>query len=197
MNTAIIFTSRHGSTRKVAQAICDQLGHGRCTLINLRENPNPELHPYDSIVIGGSIHAGSIQKAVKAFCAKHHRELREKPLALFACGMNVPQYEQQLETAFPAELREHAVFAAFVGGEFLFHRMNLVERLIVKRITGMSESSSHLDPHKVHELVTAIRLATVNKEQNIGPVAEAAGHEALSFFVSPLVSEYHAVYNFL
>jgi menaquinone-dependent protoporphyrinogen oxidase len=49
-------------------------------LYNLKKNDKPDLGQYDQIIVGGSIHAGMIQKSVKDFCKNHTVELLDKPL---------------------------------------------------------------------------------------------------------------------
>lgn len=70
MKTAIVFATHHGTTEKVAQMI-SKLASGNAELINLKKSGDVNLDDYDRIIIGGSIHAGAIQKRVRRFCYKH------------------------------------------------------------------------------------------------------------------------------
>ena len=127
-------------------------------LFNLKEGAPFDLDKYDTIIIGGSIHAGMLQKRVKDFCKQHTLELRQKPLGLYLCGMNEPEYEQQLENNFPEILRRHAIAKETLGGEFLFDKMNFFQKLIVKKISGISDSVHKINDDKIYEFASEMKL---------------------------------------
>ncbi len=149
MKTLIAYSTTHGCTGKVALELKEKLG-GEATLINLKEDRNPSLALYDQVIIGGSIHAGQIQKRVKEFCAKNLEQLKQKELGLFICCM----YEgdvarEQLRNAFPEELHQAAKNEAFFGGAFDFKRMKFFEKMIVRKVAKVNESVSNLDYGKI------------------------------------------------
>lgn len=142
--TAIFFASKHGTTERLAHLIAERLNHHEISIFNLKDNPKVDLGSYHQIIIGGSVHAGQIQKRVRTFCQEHLLELLEKPLGLFLCGMNEPQYESQLQHAYPDLLRHHAISCQVLGGEFLFPKMNFLEKIIVRKVSGITQSVSHI-----------------------------------------------------
>ena len=149
MITAIIYDSHHGTTTKVAQQIQETLGREKTQVFNLKENQEIELSDYEQIIVGGSVHAGQVQKKVKKFCAENEAILLEKPLGLFLCGMHHQEAENELKEAFPESFRNHAKAVRFLGGEFLCDRMTFFEKMIVKKIAGIRESKSELDTPKI------------------------------------------------
>jgi menaquinone-dependent protoporphyrinogen oxidase len=157
MRTLILFATHHGTTQKVANSIASRLGKEDVTLHNLKNKTLPDLSRYERIIIGGSIHAGNIQKRVRDFCKTHMVDLLEKPLGLFLCCMNQPEYEAQFERAWPELLRTHAQSCKIMGGEFLMERMNFLERAIVRKITGRKETIRNIYEEKIDELVAEIR----------------------------------------
>jgi menaquinone-dependent protoporphyrinogen oxidase len=158
MKTAIIYATTHGTTEKVALRIKELAGPENTFLFNLKEGSPFDLHSFDTIIIGGSIHAGMLQKRVKDFCKQHTLELLQKPLGLYLCGMNEPEYEQQLEKNFPEILRRHAKAKETLGGEFLFDKMNFFQKLIVKKISGISESVHKINDEKICDFVSEMKL---------------------------------------
>lgn len=150
MKTLITYSTSHGCTEKTAIELKELLG-GEVHLINLKNNPNPALEEYDRIIIGGSIHAGQIQKRIKEFCSGNVEELKTKELGLFVCCMEEGENAQkQLMNAFPEELHEVAKSTAVFGGEFDFEKMNFLEKLMVKRIAKVRESRSKVDHQAIH-----------------------------------------------
>ena len=145
MKAAIIYATHHGTTEKVAEMLKEKLGETSVDLINLKKTKHIDLFLYDTILIGGSIHAGQVQAIVKTFCNRNLLELLRKNTALYLCAMNNADYEKQYEAAFPELLRKKAIVGKTLGGEFLFEKMNFFEKLIVRKITGVKETKSKID----------------------------------------------------
>jgi menaquinone-dependent protoporphyrinogen oxidase len=158
MKTLIVYASTHGTTEKVAHSIARSMNNGHVEVINLKKDNPFDLSVYDRVIVGGSIHAGQLQGRVKQFCEKNMLQLLEKPLGLFLCCMNEPEYQAQFERAFPELLRKHASSSKIMGGEFLFDKMNFFQRLVVKKISGISESVSRIDEKAVVEFVKEMNI---------------------------------------
>lgn len=149
MRTTIIYATSHGTSEKVANLIKEKHTNFETTLFNLKENKTIDLSLYDNIIIGGSIHAGSIQNSVKEFCNKNLVDLLQKRVALYVCAMNEPEFESELKNAFPELLYNHAYVKEVVGGEFLFDKMNFIEKMLVRNISGIKETTSKINHSKI------------------------------------------------
>ncbi len=157
MSTAILFASNHGTTEKVASQIATQLEEHKPIVINLKKDPNPDLTGYSTILIGGSIHAGGIQKAVTALIKNNKDVLLQKKVALFLCCMEEKKAEEEFNTVYPDWLRAHATSKKIIGGEFNFEKMNFFEKFLIKKISGVKESVSKIDNTQINALVEDIR----------------------------------------
>lgn len=134
MNTLIVYATKHGCAEKCAGMLAQKLG-GKIEVQNLKNMNALNLSQYDSIIIGGSIYAGRIQKEVSEFCIKNMEALKNKRLGLFICGMQKEAYEAELNAAFPKELLENSIVKDFLGGEFIFKKASFLERMVIKMIT--------------------------------------------------------------
>jgi menaquinone-dependent protoporphyrinogen oxidase len=157
MNIAIIYSSSRGTSEKVAKQIQNGLGADNASLINLKETKAIDLSLFGTLIIGGSIHAGQMQGRVKTFCKKNMVDLLQKRVALFMVGMNEPEFENEFNNAFPELLRNHAISSKCVGGEFLFEKMNFFEKLIVKKVSGITRNISKIDENKIGELISEVK----------------------------------------
>jgi menaquinone-dependent protoporphyrinogen oxidase len=157
MKTAIIYATSHGSTEKVAKQIQSELGEANTQLFNLKASKSIDLSPFEQVIIGGSIHAGQVQGKVKKFCKQNMVDLLQKRVALYLCAMNEADFDLEFNTAFPELLRNHAVSCKVVGGEFLVEKMNFFERLIIRKISGITQSVSKIDEEKVKELINVFK----------------------------------------
>lgn len=153
MKTAIIYRSHHGTTEKVALMLSQLIGRENTQVFNLKTDKNIDLSAFDKVIVGGSIHAGNVQKSVKEFCTSHMDSLLEKPLGLFLSSMEEKQAQEQFDRAYPELLRTHARSCKLTGGEFNFDKMNFLEKAIIRKIGGIKESVSKIDESSIREMV--------------------------------------------
>ena len=156
MSYLIVYMSHHGTTRRVAYQLGKALTGEEVTLVNLEDDPVPALNDYSTIIIGGSIHMGCIQKGVRKFCEEHEATLLEKNLGLFLCFMNKEEGMKEFEHAFPESLRKASKANGLFGGELLFEEMNIIERFIIRKITGVTETTSEIDQEAIETFLRLI-----------------------------------------
>ncbi|HKI88303.1 MAG TPA: flavodoxin domain-containing protein [Draconibacterium sp.] len=150
MKTLIAYATTHGCTEKASNELKKHLD-GEVVLVNLKKVSQPDLAFFERVIIGGSIHAGQVQKRVKEFCKKNLMELQNKELGLFICCMEEGETAQkQLMGAYPEELLQEAKSTAFFGGEFDFEKMNFIQKLIVKKVAHIRTSTSKVDHEAIH-----------------------------------------------
>jgi menaquinone-dependent protoporphyrinogen oxidase len=67
MKTAIVYTSKHGTTAKVAQMIAERLTGNQVSIIDLKKDKHPDIHSFDGIILGTSIYASAPSKTMQRF----------------------------------------------------------------------------------------------------------------------------------
>jgi len=147
LKTIIVYCSKHGTTGKIAEMLSDKIGADDCRLVNLETETIISIDSFDRIIIGGSIHAGRIQKKITRFCSLNMNELLKKEVGLFLCCMIEEKMKQkeQFNGAFPEELIKHAKATGIFGGEFLFFKMSAFEKLLIRIVTRTVETVSKID----------------------------------------------------
>lgn len=147
----------HGCTEKVANQIAEKI-EGEVILVNLKKEGVPLLSGFHRIIVGGSIHAGQIQKRVKQFCISNQDILLKRELGLFICCMEKGEKAQkQLNEAFPEELRKHAKTTAIMGGEFNFDKMNFIERVVIKKVAKIDHSISEINQNAMDKFIADLQ----------------------------------------
>jgi menaquinone-dependent protoporphyrinogen oxidase len=145
MKTLIVYRSSHGCTAKVAREIGSRLG-SKVDYVELRDKHDPDLTSYRRIIVGGSIHAGMIQRRVKEFCIRNREDLLQKELGLFICCMYEGEMaRKQFSDAYPEDLRQHAKSTLIAGGELDFGKLSFLERFAVRKAARVEESTSKID----------------------------------------------------
>lgn len=156
--TAIIYMSKHGATRKVAFLIKELLMDEDITMVDLDKQQMVDLTWCERVVIGGSIHMGQIQKPVQTFCRQNASVLKSKKLGLFLCCMyDGEKAIEQFNNAFPEDILAAAQCIALLGYELNFERMNIVERVLTRKITGHTESMSHINQQELNRFIEELR----------------------------------------
>lgn len=143
MKNIIIYSTRYGSTAKVAELIQEKLD-GDCTLVNIMTESVPPLDAFDTVILGGSIYINKVQKELTAFVGNNLNLLLSKKVGLFLCAGTPKQEDRdkELQGAFPPELFTHAVAINVLGYAFAFKKMHFFDRLIMKKIKGDAISTS-------------------------------------------------------
>ncbi len=140
MPTLIVYATGHGCTAKCVDRMASRLT-GRVMSVDLKKNEDPDPSNYEAVIVGGSIHAGKIQGKVRRYFKWRGEALKSKKLGLFICCMEEGEKaEKQFADAFPPEFISQAVAKGLFGGEFDFSKMNFMEKAIVKKVAGVTES---------------------------------------------------------
>lgn len=157
MNTLIAYGTKYGCAEKCAKRIAEELKED-VELVDLRKTKGISLSGYDKVIIGGSIYIGKIQKEVSDFCSRNLEELKNKKIGLFICGMAEGEAaDAELNSSFPAELLNAAAAKGFLGGEFLVDNMNFMDKLIVKKISKVTENKSNILEDRIAEFAKAMK----------------------------------------
>ena len=160
MKNIIIYGTRYGSAGQAAKLIQKELG-GDCTLVNIMTESVPPLDTFDTVILGGSIYIGKVQKELTAFIGKNLNLLLSKKVGLFLCA-GAPKQEdrdKELQGAFPPELLAHAAAKDVLGFAFAFEKMRFFDRLIMKKIKGDAVSASEYSEERI--LLFAKALVTI------------------------------------
>lgn len=151
--TLIVFATRHGCTEKCATTLKSKL-KGMIELRNLKNSAASNLDEYETIIIGGSIHAGRIQRKVARFCATNLDTLLKKKIGLYLCCMEEAEKAgEQFNNAYPQELIAHATATGIFGGEFNLESMNRLDRFIVKKVAKVDKSISKLSEESISKFI--------------------------------------------
>jgi len=139
MSTLIAYSSTLGCTEQCASKLKEDLGEG-VELIRISRRSRYNLEPYDNIIIGGSIHAGMIQRSVYKFCENYLDVLLQKQVGLFVCCIDPDADEKEIiARSFPEKLVEHALASGFFGGELNIKKMNLLQKIMTRKAARLQK----------------------------------------------------------
>ena len=157
MKTLIIYATKHGTTRTCVEMLSSQLA-GEVMMLDLKEQKTIDMDPYDTVVLGGAIHAGRLDGKIRSFSFDHKDQLLKKKLGLFICGMEDKEEEinKQLYLNYPEDLLSHAVAKTSFGGQLLFSRMAPITRWFMQKMSKSKEDIKKIRTNAIKEFAQAL-----------------------------------------
>ena len=100
MNVLVVFGSTHGHTWHIARRIADRLrSAGHAVTVRRIDAAPKDLELFDAVVVGGSLHRGTHQRALVDWVHRHHRELNARPNAFFSVSLSAAEHTPESEAA--------------------------------------------------------------------------------------------------
>jgi menaquinone-dependent protoporphyrinogen oxidase len=135
MNVLVAVASKHGSTYGIAEAIADELRKAGLAVDLRQVDEVATLAPYDALVFGNAIYAGSWLPEAKRFSERFHADLATLPLWLWSSGplgtLDPQPHHDPQHLAAPLgdiPVRDHRIFEGRLDREHL----GFAERMIAK-----------------------------------------------------------------
>ncbi len=156
MNILIVYASKYGCTEKCVELLSKEL-NGEVDIVDLKRIRDINISKYEKIIIGGSIYIGKIQKEVTDFCSKNLDRLKDKRIGLFICGMQEgDSANTELNQNFNPALIKIADAKECFGGEFIFDKMNFIDKFIVKKVSKVTSNKSNILEENIHKFAQAM-----------------------------------------
>lgn len=168
MKTLIAYSSKYGCTETCAKLLADRLD-GEVDAVNLKTVKDVDLSLYDAVVVGSPVYVGKILSEVRNFTEENEDELIHKQLGLFICAMQEEHMVMdELEENFPGSLLEAAVAKGCFGGEYHFDKMNIVEKMIIRKVAKVKEDLSQIKEDAIQEFADIMNeVEQINKEKTL------------------------------
>jgi menaquinone-dependent protoporphyrinogen oxidase len=157
MKEIIIYTTKHGCTEKAVRMILRKT-EKEIKAVNLARDRAPDLHQYDTIILGGPIYVGKLPKELTSFIQHNLDALKSKRLILFLCaGEQDPKaIEQLFSSAFTDDINKHAIYREALGGELHLDQLNFITKLILRIFIGIHKDYSRLSEEGIERLTSKI-----------------------------------------
>ncbi|MEG6571784.1 flavodoxin domain-containing protein [[Clostridium] cellulosi] len=145
MKTIIIYSTKYGCAGELAYLIQKEL-KGECKIVNVMKSSVPPLNDYDTVILGGSLYIGRIQKQLKKYVNEHLDTLLTKKVGLFLSAGDPKAAENEVvrKNVFP---KAHA---------YKFDKMGFFDRFIVKRVAGLSENVTEYYENRIKAFAEAL-----------------------------------------
>lgn len=157
MKSLIIYSTKYGCAGKLAALIKKEL-NGECELVNIMKSSVPALDDYDTVILGGSVYIGRIQKQLTDYAKEHLDTLLTKKVGLFLSAGDAKAAENEAvrENAFPKALIDHAVTFDVLGYAYDIDKMSFFDRLILRMVKKLSGSVSEYYEDRIKAFADAL-----------------------------------------
>ena len=144
-NIAVLYKSKHGSTRKYAEWIAHALA---ADLFDAEKTSVKELASYQTLIFGGYLYAGSVS-GVNILTANMDK-LSGKHIVVFAVGC-APERKENLRHIFLKNFSENIrdrVALFYLRGAFNFQELNFLDKFLIYLLKTKIQ---HTKPEKLDE----------------------------------------------
>ena len=152
MKTLIIYATKNGSVKEVAQLIKKELV-GEVKIIDSKKEIVKDISEYDNILIGSSIYFGQINKRIKDFIFLHRPEIVHRKFGIFlmAAEPKPDLMKKQIKNAIPNDLYIKAEIISVIGSEIKLKKFSMLVRFILKYFRKIKCSYKDIDKDKIKE----------------------------------------------
>jgi menaquinone-dependent protoporphyrinogen oxidase len=108
MRILVVYGSRYGTTREVAETVADELRLEAHVFVEPAEDV-VDISAYDAVVVGAAIYIGRLHRTARAFLERFRYDLQDRPLAVFALG---PVKDREADWESAASALDRALYKA-------------------------------------------------------------------------------------
>lgn len=159
MRILVAYATRHGQTRKIAEAMAQRMrerGHVAEPLELGRFAPPPGLAGYDAVVLGSPLYGGRHKWRVARFARFRREALAALPTAFFSVSLSAGSRDERVRAdaercvdRFVAATRWKPGLRACFAGALNYREYGMVMTAIMKRIAAANGGST--DTTRNHE----------------------------------------------
>ena len=154
MKSIILYSTKHGATKQCAEQLAKHLEF-ETTCLNVKEAASLDLNPFDLIILGSSVYAGSVQSEMKAFCKNNQAILPQKKLGIFLCSMFGDEKADQIQMNF-GDLSSTAIVKGYFGGELIFKKLSFFESFLTKVIAKTTTDMNTISQENISKFANEI-----------------------------------------
>ncbi len=148
MKSIIIYKTKTGTTKKCAEII-----HNNNPDSELYEiSKVPSLKKHDNITFVTPIYMGQINKQIKKLMNSLENCLEKTNVQVVLVGTNEETLNQTIEQNFSSKEKDH-LSITHVGGAYNFQKLNFLQRFIIKKFTGVTESTDLIKYDKLKSII--------------------------------------------
>ena len=151
MKTVIIYATKYGATKKIAEKIAGLFNNA--VLHDINSNNAVCIKDYDCVILGSPLTAGMVNGKIKKFAAEQIGDLKSKKSGIFLSGLQTDGETEYFKQNFSQVLLDSVTAKAFLGGIFDPEKCGFFARKIIKAAAKFDSYTNTIDEAKINEFV--------------------------------------------
>ncbi len=135
MKSVILFETKTGTSRKCVEIIQN---NNNISEVYKVSSFTGDLKNYKNIILVSPIYMGQINKQIVK-----HIQSGNQNMQLVLVGTNTKPYNETIHNTFDKSTLER-IKITHVGGAYNFDKLNFLQKFIIKKMTGISETTDLL-----------------------------------------------------
>lgn len=153
MKITIIYGSKYGATENLANYFGEIL-----SAEVYRANESIDIYDSDIIILGSSVYAGTLNKSLKLWVSTHQKELLDKQVFIFLCGLQIEEGNKVIQENLGKEFFSTLCYMDCLGGVIDYSKMNFIEKKIINMINKQAHMFSYDKKTKVYNMLQEKRI---------------------------------------
>lgn len=134
MRTLIIYATKSGTSQYCASLLARQIED--CAIFDLSK-AEPDIAPFDTIIIGSGVRMGKLYRPVLNFIKKNEALLLEKRTAFYLCNAYPDTLQKTIDKNIPEQVAKAAIYINSFGGKAPFRAYNDANWLLGENVNGL------------------------------------------------------------
>jgi len=155
MNTVIIYTSKHGFTKSVANELKNMV-EGTVDVLTVEEVTVDHIKSSDKIIFGSPVYSGKIRRQMADLINDYKNELVDKSCAVYISSVNEFKTMSYLEQSLSKGFISNLVDVVYAGYGLNYDKMNLVEKVAVKAMIKTDTSNESINKDALQQLINKL-----------------------------------------
>ena len=149
MKTIIIYDTKHGFTKEVAEFVLKN--EEDASLFHIQD-ANISLNEYVNVYIGSYILKGKLSKHTQNFIKKNKVDLLKKRLKLFLSALDASDFNNAVQNSLDPDIFYHAK-KTNTGGKVVFDSLSYFEKRSLKKRINITSDTFNFNEQKILELI--------------------------------------------
>jgi len=156
MKTIIIYSTKHGFTKTVAEQLSEMI-EDSVQLIDANEVTRDIISDAEKIIFGSPVYSGKLRRDMVDTINKYKTDLVEKTIGMYVCSVNEFKTSSYLDQSLSKGFINHLSEVVYAGYGLDFDQMKLFEKVAVKTIIKKDTIDSGIKVEALEKLVMKLK----------------------------------------
>lgn len=155
MKSILLYSSKHGATKEVAETLVKEFKGMEFVEASLFKG---DIHQYELLIIGSPIYVGKIDKD----CLGLLRQIdtTKTKVIIFLLGLDKSKWQESLQQNIDIKF----YYSCFISGKLNFPDMGFMEKTMIKMINKEAKLIDHIDTKKKYDFIDEEEIDMLRKE---------------------------------